>query len=102
MLEKFNVQALIQFYFIFQNHLINEHGALDNCEYLISLTLIKKENNDELPQVGDLSKNSEDNSKDEKISTEVPVKIKVETSDAEVQTEEDLEQVCILLSIFFK
>lgn len=64
--------------------------------------MIKKENNDELPQVGDLSKNSEDNSKDEKISTEVPVKIKVETSDAEVQTEEDLEQVCILLSIFFK
>ena len=64
--------------------------------------MIKKENNDELPQVGDLSKKSEDNSKEEKISTEVPVKIKVETSDAEVQTEEDLEQVCILLSIFFK
>ena len=62
--------------------------------------MIKKENNDELPQVGDLSKKSEDNSKEEKISTEVPVKIKVETSDAEVQTEEDLEQVCILLSIF--
>ena len=100
MLEKFNVQALIQFYFIFQNHLINEHGALDNCEYLISLTLIKKENNDELPQVGDLPKKSEDNSKEqEKSSAEVPVKIKVETADAEVQTEEDLEQVCIILSI---
>ena len=100
MLEKFNVQALIQFYFIFQNHLINEHGALDNCEYLISLTLIKKENNDELPQVGDLSKKSEDNSKEqEQSSIEVPVKVKVETCDAEVQTEEDLEQVCMLLSI---
>ena len=99
MLEKFNVQALIQFYFIFQNHLINEHGALDNCEYLISLTLIKKENNDELPQVGDLPKKSEDNSKEEQSSAEVPVKVKVETSDAEVQTEEDLEQVCILISI---
>ena len=61
--------------------------------------MIKKENNDELPQVGDLSKKSEDNSSKEQGSTEVPVKVKVETSDAEVQTEEDLEQVCILLSI---
>ena len=93
-----NVKALIHFDFIFQNHLINEHGALDNCDYLISLTLIKKENNDELPQVGDLPKKSEDNSK-EQGSEQVPVKVKVETADAEVQTEEDLEQVCILLSI---
>ena len=79
----------------YQNHLINEHGAVFDVEYLIQITLFKKEH-DKLPELNDDINKSEKNV--ENIVKIEPTKIGVETNEAAIQTEEDfLEQVCIIL-----
>ena len=79
----------------YQNHLINEHGAVFDVEFLIKITLYKKEHEDKLPE---FQENNVNNIVEAKEDSEI--KVKVETSEVEIQTEEDqLEQVrCIFFS----
>ena len=76
----------------YQNHLINEHGAVFDVEFLIKITLYKKEHEDKLPE---FQENNVNNIVEAKEDSDI--KVKVETSEVEIQTEEDqLEQVrCI-------
>ena len=80
----------------YQNHLINEHGAVFDVEFLIKITLYKKEHEDKLPE---FQENNVNNIVEAKEDSEI--KVKVETSEVEIQTEEDqLEQV--RCSFFFQ
>ena len=71
----------------YQNHLINEHGAVFDVEFLIKITLYKKEHEDKLPE---FQENNVNNIVEAKEDSEI--KVKVETSEVEIQTEEDAKQ----------
>ena len=79
----------------YQNHLINEHGAVFDVEFLIKVTLYKKEHDDKLPE---FRENNVNNILDHEAKVpnndDKEIKIKVETNEVEIQTDEDqLEQV---------
>ena len=83
----------------YQNHLINEHGAVFDVEYLIKISLYKKEHEDKLPEI---KENNVNNIVDHEANDDKEINVKVETSEVEIQTDEDqLDQVrCYQIFIF--
>ena len=76
----------------YQNHLINEHGAVNDVEFLIQITVFKKDNNNTLPDLNALSKKNKESEINQNDNESEQVVKKVDTSEKEVQTDEQEEQ----------
>ena len=70
----------------YQNHLINEHGAVFDVEFLIKVSLYKKDNNNTLPDLSALNSNDKKSIESDANPNKA---IKVETTEVGVQTEEE-------------
>ena len=75
----------------YQNHLINEHGAVNDVEFLIQITVFKKDNNNTLPDLNALSKKNKESEINQNDNESDQVVEKVDTSEKEVQTDEQEE-----------
>ena len=75
----------------YQNHLINEHGAVNDVEFLIQITVFKKDNNNTLPDLNALSKKNKESEINQNDNESDQVVKKVDTSEKEVQTDEQEE-----------
>ena len=52
----------------YQNHLINEHGAVNDVEFLIQISVFKKDNNNTLPDLNALAKEQSEINQNEDVS----------------------------------
>ena len=72
----------------YQNHLINEHGAVNDVEFLIQISVFKKDNNNTLPDLNALKNNDNAKSQEADENQNENNAKKVETVEKEVQTDE--------------